>query len=115
MTGNIQSKITYMAENAQGLCNALYELALCDENISTECLNSKIYEKKASAYELLRTHNTCASLICVLSERKSLMNNEKPPCISTPCIKCRYYRRGKCWLIRYPAAKGGEKRNGRKT
>lgn len=68
MAGNIQSKITYMVENAQGLCNALYELALCDENISTECLNSKIYEKKVSAYELLRTHNTCASLICVLSD-----------------------------------------------
>ena len=68
MAGNIQSKITYMVENAQGLCNALYELALCDENISTECLDSKIYEKKVSAYELLRTHNTCASLICVLSD-----------------------------------------------
>ncbi len=57
-----------MVENAQGLCNALHELALCDENISTECLNSKIYEKKVSAYELLRTHKTCASLICVLSD-----------------------------------------------
>lgn len=102
MTGNIQSKITYMVENAQGLCNALYELALCDENISTECLDSKIYEKKASAYELLRTHNTCASLICVLSNTLDSIVKELDRLDGMQTDEAQ-------------PAKGGEKRNGRKT
>lgn len=102
MAGNIQSKITYMVENAQGLCNALYELALCDENISTECLNSKIYEKKASAYELLRIHNTCASLICVLSNTLDSIMKELDLLDGMQTDEAQ-------------PAKGGEKRNGRKT
>lgn len=24
----------------------------------------------------------------------------KAPCNSTPCIRCQYYKHGKCWLIR---------------
>lgn len=24
----------------------------------------------------------------------------KAPCKSTPCIKCQYYKHGKCWLTR---------------
>lgn len=24
----------------------------------------------------------------------------KAPCNSTPCIRCQYYKHGKCWLVK---------------
>lgn len=65
---DVQCNITYMTDNAQGVVKALYDLSLCDDIINQEDLNSSIYERKAKAYDLLRTHDTCARLVCVLSD-----------------------------------------------
>lgn len=65
---DVQCNITYMTDNAQGVVKALYDLAQCDDLIGTDDLNSSIYERKAKAYDLLRTHDTCSRLVCVLSD-----------------------------------------------
>ena len=65
---DVQCNITYMTENAQGVVKALYELAQCDDLIGTDDMESSIYERKAKAFDLLRTHDTCARLVCVLSD-----------------------------------------------
>lgn len=73
---DVQCKITYMTDNAQGVVKALYELAQCDDTISEDDLNSSIYERKAKAYDLLRTHDTCACLVCVLSDTLKSIQKE---------------------------------------
>lgn len=64
---DVQCNITYMTDNAQGVVKALYELAQCDDLIGTANMDGD-YESKSKVHELLRTHDTCARLVCVLSD-----------------------------------------------
>ena len=64
---DVQCNITYMTDNAQGIAKALYELAQCDDLIGTADMDGD-YERKSKVRELLRTHDTCARLVCVLSD-----------------------------------------------
>ena len=97
---DVQSNITYMTDNAQGVVKALYELAQCDDLISTADMDAST-DRKLKAYDLLRTHDTCAHLVCVLSD-------------TLDCIMKELDRLDGIQLTEPAPAKGGEKRNGKK-
>ena len=65
---DVQCNITYMTDNAQGIAKALYDLSLCDDLLSTDDENSGDITRRLKVRELLRTHNTCARLVCILSD-----------------------------------------------
>lgn len=64
---DVQCNITYMTDNAQGATKALYELAQCDNLMNSGYLNGST-EERMKAHDLLRTHDTCARLVCIISD-----------------------------------------------
>lgn len=97
---DVQCNITYMTDNAQGVVKALYELAQCDDLIGTADMDGD-YESKSKVYDLLRTHDTCARLVCVLSNTLDSIMKELD-------------RLDGIQLTEPAPAKGDEKRNGKK-
>lgn len=66
---DVQCNITYMTDNAQGVVKALYDLSLCDDIMNQEDMNrSSGTDRNLKVMELLRTHDTCARLVCILSD-----------------------------------------------
>lgn len=76
IVNNVQCNITYMTDNAQGIAKALYDLSLCDDLLSTDDENSGDIKRRLKVRELLRTHNTCARLVCVLSDTLESITKE---------------------------------------
>ena len=71
----VQCNLTYMTENAQGVAKALYELGMFEEVMEPDDMDGTT-EKKLNVYDVLRTHNTCARLICILSDTLDAMAKE---------------------------------------
>ena len=66
---DVQCNITYMTDNAQSVVKALYDLSLCDNIMNQEDMNrSSGTDRNLKVMELLRTHDTCARLVCILSD-----------------------------------------------
>lgn len=59
--------LTYLTDNAQGATKALYELAQCDDLMNSGYLNGST-EERMKVHDLLRTHDTCARLVCIISD-----------------------------------------------
>lgn len=64
---DVQGNIAYIADNARGIVRAIYELAKCDELINPDDMNGSTAQV-LTVHELLRTHDTCARLVSVLSD-----------------------------------------------
>ena len=99
---DVQCNITYMTNNAQGVVKALYDLSLCDYIMNQEDMNrSSGTDRNLKVMDLLRTHDTCARLVCVLSDTLDSIMKELD-------------RLDGIQLTEPAPAKGDEKRNGKK-
>ncbi len=128
---DVQCNITYMTDNAQGVVKALYDLSLCDDIINQEDMNrSSGTESNLKVMELLRTHDTCARLVCILSDVLDSIMKEidrldgihltEPAPAAEPTeaqlcdLKEKVRELRESFGKDTAPAKGGEKRNGKK-
>lgn len=76
MTDNRLCALTDLTEKARSIAKAAAELMLSDELIDADDIDSKDEKRQLSVWEVLRTHNTCGSLLHVLLDLFDRMDAE---------------------------------------
>lgn len=69
-------ELSSSTEKARGVATAVAELMDCEALVNPRFMDSEKWHERSKAYEVLRNHDTCGSLILVLLDILNLIDKQ---------------------------------------